>query len=64
MSQNELYEIKKAHWIEWYPPKHMILTGEEMLYTCSACTAKYEDVSGFRYCPFCGALIDKKEEEG
>ena len=45
-------------WEEWYPQIHMIFTGEEMLYRCSACTAKYPDVEGFRYCPFCGAMMD------
>lgn len=39
-------------WEKWWPPKHMILTGEEMLYRCSACTAKYADISGYNYCPF------------
>lgn len=45
-------------WVEWYPPKHMILTGEEMLYRCSSCDAKYSDVEGFRFCPNCGARMD------
>lgn len=48
----------EANWEEWYPPKHMILTGEEMLYRCSACTAKYPDVAGYNYCPHCGARME------
>lgn len=51
--------IEHAKWEEWYPPKHMILTGEEMLYRCSACTAKYPDVEGFNYCPFCGKPMEQ-----
>lgn len=50
--------VVHATWEEFWPPKHMILTGEEMLYRCSSCDAKYVDVDGFRYCPYCGALMD------
>ena len=53
-------EEKHGHWEEWYPPAHMILTGEEMLYRCTICDAKYADVEGYRYCPYCGA--DMREE--
>ena len=48
----------EGKWEEWYPPKHMILTGEEMLYRCSVCTAKYPDVAGYNYCPHCGARME------
>ena len=51
-------EEKQGHWEEWYPPKHMILTGEEMLYRCSMCDAKYSDVEGYRFCPYCGTKMD------
>ena len=51
-------EVVHGRWEEWWPPKHMILTGEEMLYRCSSCTAKYADVSGYNYCPFCGAQME------
>ena len=48
-----------AHWDEWWPGDcSLIMTGEEMLYQCSACTAKFSDVDGFRYCPHCGALME------
>lgn len=50
--------VAHGRWVEWYPPKHMILTGEEMLYRCSSCDAKYSDVEGFRFCPNCGAKMD------
>ena len=50
--------VVHAKWEEWWPPKPMILTGEEMLYRCSACTAKYSNVEGFNYCPFCGAQME------
>lgn len=55
--------VVHAHWKEWWPPKHMIMTGEEMLYVCSACTAKYSDIEGKRYCPFCGAKMDEEKED-
>ena len=51
-------EVVHGHWREWWPPAHMILTGEEMLYRCSACDAKYADVSGYKFCPNCGARMD------
>ena len=56
-------EVVHGRWEEWYPPAHMILTGEEMLYRCSACTAKYPDVEGFNYCPYCGAVMENKYHE-
>lgn len=56
-------EVVHGRWEEWYPPAHMILTGEEMLYRCSACTAKYPDVEGFNYCPYCGVVMENKYHE-
>lgn len=51
--------VVHAHWDEWWPGDcSLIMTGEEMLYQCSACTAKFSDVDGFRYCPHCGALME------
>ena len=52
---------KHGKWEEWWPPKHMILTGEEMLYRCSVCDAKYSDKENMRYCPNCGARMDGAE---
>ena len=57
----ELTEVKHGRWIEWYPQKHMIMTGEEMIYRCSVCDAKYSDTEGYRYCPHCGACMDRDE---
>ena len=51
----DVQEVRHGHWVEWYPPKEYIITGEEMLYCCSVCDAKYEDVEGYKYCPYCGA---------
>lgn len=49
-----------AKWDEWWPGDcALIMTGEEMLYQCSACTAKYSDIEGKRYCPNCGAFMDE-----
>lgn len=61
MSQNEKPETPKAYWKEWFPPKHFIFTGEEKLFVCSNCFAKYEDITGFRFCPFCGSFMYGEE---
>ena len=54
-----------AHWDEWWPGEcSLIMTGEEMLYQCSACTAKFSDVEEFRYCPHCGAFMDGGADNG
>lgn len=50
--------VVHGEWKEWWPPMHTIMTGEEMLYVCSACDAKYGSVEGYRYCPYCGAMMD------
>ena len=57
----EAEPVKRGRWIEWYPPKHMILTGEEMLFCCSNCTAKYADKENMHYCPNCGAKMESEE---
>lgn len=54
-------EVMHGRWIKWYPPTHMIMTGEEMIYRCSVCDAKYPDVEGYKYCPHCGSMMDKEE---
>lgn len=54
----DVAEVKHGEWLEWYPPKEYILTGEEMLYCCSVCDAKYSDVEGYKHCPFCGAKMN------
>ena len=54
--------VAPGQWEEWLPGMRFILTGEEMLYMCSNCTAKYEDVEGKRYCPNCGAKMDGGED--
>lgn len=58
----DVVEARRGKWVEWYPPKHMIMTGEELLYRCSACDAKYADVEGYRYCPYCGAKMGGAED--
>lgn len=56
----EATEVVHAKWEEWWPGDcALIMTGEEMLYQCSACTAKYSDIEGKRYCPNCGAFMDE-----
>ena len=55
--------IASGKWIEWYPPMHMILTGEEMLYRCSECDAKYPDIEGYKHCPHCGRLMERSEKD-
>ena len=54
--------VVHAHWKEWWPGDcALIMTGEEMLYRCSACDAKYPDVEGFKFCPHCAAKMDLEE---
>lgn len=55
----EAKPVVHAHWKEWYPPKEFILTGEEKLYICSNCDAKYSDIENQRFCPWCGAQMDE-----
>ena len=49
---------RHGRWEEWWPDICLIMTGEEMLYRCSACDAKYADIEGKNYCPNCGAEMD------
>jgi rubrerythrin len=51
-------EVVHGRWVEWWPGISVIMTGEEMLYRCSACDAKYADIEGYKYCPNCGAKMD------
>ena len=57
----DVVEVVHGRWEEWWPGISLIMTGEEMLYRCSACDAKYPDVEGYKYCPNCGAKMDKNE---
>lgn len=50
----------RGHWEEWWPGIAVFMTGEEMLYRCSACDAKYPEVEGYNFCPHCGAIMDKE----
>ena len=51
--------VDPGKWEEWWPGDcALIMTGEEKLFRCSACTAKYPDVAGFNYCPFCGKPME------
>ena len=46
--------VVRGRWIEWWPGDcALIMTGEEMLWMCSECTAKFSDKSSF--CPNCGS---------
>lgn len=53
--------VRRGNWEEWWPGIAEIMTGEEMLYRCSACDAKYADIDGYKYCPYCGAKMNKEE---
>ena len=51
--------VVRGHWIEWRPGDcTLIMTGDEMLWMCSECESKH--VSKSRYCPNCGAKMDKE----
>lgn len=54
--------VRHGKWLEWFPGDFaLIMTGEEMLYRCSSCDAKYSDAEGYKYCPNCGARMDLEE---
>ena len=54
--------VRRGKWLEWFPGDcALIMTGEEMLYRCSSCDAKYSDAEGYKYCPNCGAKMDLEE---
>lgn len=53
--------VRRGNWEEWWPGIAEIMTGEEMLYRCSACDAKYADIDGYKYCPYCGAKMNKED---
>lgn len=56
--------VVHGKWLEWYPGDcALIMTGEEMLYQCSNCWAKYPDVEGCRYCHNCGKIMDGGEQD-
>lgn len=49
--------VVRGEWKEWWPGScALIMTGEEVLYRCTRCSAKYADTSNF--CPNCGAEMD------
>lgn len=53
----DVVEVRPGEWIEWWPGDcAVVMTGEEMLWECSRCTAKYAERSN--YCPNCGAKMD------
>lgn len=55
----DVAKVRHGGWLEWFPGDFaLIMTGEEMLYRCSACDAKYPDVEGYKYYPNCGAKMD------
>lgn len=56
-------EVVHGRWEEWWPGISLIMTGEEMLYRCSACCAKYADIEGYKYCPHCGAKMDGERKD-
>ena len=52
-------QVRRGKWVEWFPGDcALIMTGEEMLYRCSSCDAKYSDADGYKYCPNCGAVVE------
>lgn len=53
----DVAQVRHGRWEEWWPGIDLIMTGEEMLYRCSVCDAKYSTVES-KYCPNCGAKMD------
>lgn len=61
----EAVEVVRGRWEEWWPGDcALIMTGEEKLYRCSVCDAKYPDVEGFDFCPHCGNPMDGGKDDG
>jgi hypothetical protein len=60
----EAEPVKHGRWVEWWPPKHMVFTGEEVLFRCSNCSANYGSKENMRYCPNCGAKMDLEVVDG
>lgn len=59
MPAADVAPVRHGKWLEWFPGDcTLIMTGEEMLYRCSSCNAKYPDVEGYKHCPNCGAKMD------
>ena len=56
--------VVQGRWEDWWPGITLIMTGEEILYRCSVCDAKYPDVQGYKYCPNCGAKMDGGADNG
>ena len=55
--------VVHANWEEWWPGDcALIMTGEEMLYRCTHCDAKFSDIENKRYCPWCGAFMDEERK--
>ena len=55
--------VVHGEWKEWWPGScALIMTGEEVLYRCTRCDAKYADTSNF--CPNCGAKMDGGNDNG
>lgn len=59
---NDVTVQQHGRWVEWWPEISLIMTGEEMLYRCSCCDAKYPDVEAYKFCPHCGAMMDQEAE--
>lgn len=56
--------VRHGRWVEWWPDENaLILTGEEMLYCCTACDAKFNSKENMRYCSNCGAKMDGGESK-
>ena len=62
ISAADVAPVVHAEWVEWFPGDiALIMTGEEMLWECSHCTAKYAERSN--YCPNCGSRMDGGEQD-
>lgn len=60
----DIAPVRHGKWLEWFPEDcALIMTGEEMLYQCSSCDAKYYDTEGYKYCPNCGCRMDGGDDE-
>ena len=64
MPAADVAPVRHGQWVEWLPGDcALIMTGEEMLYRCSSCDAKYSDAEGYKYCTNCGAKMDERKDK-
>lgn len=68
MRRVDAVRVVHAHWIEYEPERsadsleYVNEYGQSIFYMCSNChTVSFRNfIAGWRYCPYCGAIMDDK----